>query len=35
VKHISVPRDGMIYVTTSLWVYELKFEFVDGKVIFK
>lgn len=35
VKHISVPRDGLIYVTTSLWIHDLKFEFVDGKVIFK
>lgn len=35
VKNISVPRDGLIYVTTTTWVYDLKFEFVDGKVIFK
>lgn len=34
-KHISVPRDGLIYVTTADWVYDLKFEFVDGKIIFK
>ena len=35
VKSISVPRDGLIYVTTSQWVHDLKFEFMDGKVIFK
>lgn len=35
VKSIQVPRDGSIYVTTDRWVYELKFEFVDGKIIFK
>ncbi len=35
VKHISVPRDGLLYVTTNQGVYDLKFEFVDGKVIFK
>lgn len=35
VKSISVPRDWIIYVTTNRWIYELKFEFVDGKVIFK
>jgi hypothetical protein len=35
IKSISIPRDGTIYVTTKTGVYELKFEFVDGKVIFK
>ncbi len=35
VKSISVPRDGSIYVTTNLGVYDLKFEFIDGKAIFK
>jgi hypothetical protein len=35
VKSINVPRDGIIYVTTNRWVYDLKFEFIDGKVIFK
>ena len=35
VKNISIPRDGTIYVTTSKGIYELKFEFVDSKVIFK
>ena len=35
IKNIYVPRDGSIYVTTDHGVYELKFEFVDGKVIFK
>lgn len=35
IKSIAVPRDGSIYVTTDKWVYELKFEFVDGKIIFK
>lgn len=35
IKNISIPRDGTIYVTTSKGIYELKFEFVDGKVIFK
>lgn len=35
IKHISVPRDGLIYVTTTTWVYTLKFEYIDGKIIFK
>ena len=35
IKSINVPRDGLIYVTTNKWVYNLKFEFIDGKVIFK
>lgn len=35
IKHIYVPRDGTIFVTTSKWIYDLKFEFVDGKIIFK
>ncbi len=35
IKSISVPRDGLIYVTTDLWIYDLKFEFIDGKIIFK
>lgn len=35
VKSINVPRDGLIYVTTSTGVYGLNFEFVDGKIIFK
>jgi hypothetical protein len=35
IKSIQVPRDGSIYVTTDRWVYELKFEFIDGKIIFK
>ena len=35
IKSINVPRDGLIYVTTSSGIYGLNFEFVDGKIIFK
>ena len=35
VKNIYVPRDGYMYVTTTRGIYELKFEFIDGKIIFK
>lgn len=35
IRSIAVPRDGMVYVTTNRWIYDLKFEFIDGKVIFK
>jgi hypothetical protein len=35
IKHISVLRDGLIYVTTTDWVYDIKFELIDGKIIFK
>ncbi len=35
VKNIYVPRHGYIYVTTNQGIYELKFEFIDGKIIFK
>ena len=35
IKSIYIPRDGSIYVTTDRWLYDLKFEFVDGKIIFK
>ena len=35
IKNISIPRDGTIYITTNTGIYELKFEFVDSKVIFK
>lgn len=35
IKSISVIRDGSIYVTTNRGIYELNFEFVDGKIIFK
>ncbi|MBC7504096.1 hypothetical protein H7169_03920 [Candidatus Gracilibacteria bacterium] len=35
VRHISVPRDGTIHITTTKGVYDLNFEFVDGKIIFK
>jgi hypothetical protein len=35
VKNIYVPRDGYLYVTTNQGIYELKFEFIDGKIIFK
>jgi hypothetical protein len=35
IKSIYIPRDGVIYVTTSLGVYQLNFEFIDGKILFK
>ncbi len=35
VKNISVPRDGIIYITTPTAVYELWFEVADGKIILK
>lgn len=34
-RGIYVPRDGTIDLTTSLWVYELTFEIVDGKLILR
>lgn len=35
IRTISVPRDGMIYVTTNLGIYEVGFEFVDKNIILK
>lgn len=35
VTHISVPRDGTIYVTTESWVYELWFEIADNKILLR
>ena len=35
IRNISVPRDGLIYIVTNLWVYELPFEFVDKNIILK
>ncbi len=35
IKSINIPKDGSIYLTTNRWVYNLKFEFVDNKVVFK
>lgn len=35
IKSLSIPRDGIIYVTTDKGVYELKFEVIDGKIVFK
>lgn len=32
---IDVPRDGVILMATDKGAYELKFEVIDGKVIFK
>ncbi|MBP9779173.1 hypothetical protein KBD33_00950 [Candidatus Gracilibacteria bacterium] len=35
VRDIFVPRDGMIYATTNMGVYEIKFELVDGKILLR
>ncbi len=35
IRDIFVPRDGSIYVTTNLWVYEVLFELVDGKILLR
>lgn len=35
IQSISVPRDGLIYVTTNLGVYSIPFEFVDKNIILK
>jgi hypothetical protein len=33
IRSIFVPRDGTVYATTNLGVYEIKFEIVGGKLI--
>lgn len=35
IRTISVPRDGLIYITTNLGVYSVPFEFVDKNIILK
>lgn len=35
IRDIYIPRDGTLYVTTNLWVYEVLFEMVDGKVLLR
>ncbi len=34
-RNISVPRDGLIYIVTNLWVYPISFEFIDKNIILK
>jgi hypothetical protein len=35
IRDIYLPRDGTLYITTNLWVYETLFEFVDGRVLIR
>lgn len=35
IESISLPRDGMIYITTSSGIFETQFEIIDGKLILK
>lgn len=35
IRDINIPRDGLIYITTSKNVYELPFEVADGKIILR
>lgn len=35
IRDIFIPRDGMIYTTTNMWVYEVQFEIVDGKLLLR
>jgi hypothetical protein len=35
IRNISIPRDGMIYIVTNLWVYDAGFEFIDKNIILK
>jgi hypothetical protein len=32
---MSIPRDGIIYITSKTSVYELGFDVADGKIILK
>jgi hypothetical protein len=35
IRDIFIPRDWMIYTTTNMWVYEVQFEMVDGKLLLR
>ena len=35
IRSMNVPRDGLIYLVTNLWVYELPFELVDKNIILR
>jgi len=35
VRHISIPRDGIIYISTDKNIYELPFEIADWKIILR
>jgi hypothetical protein len=33
IMDISVPRDGLVYILTEKWVYDINFEFVENNII--
>lgn len=35
IRDIYIPRDGTLYITTNLWVYETLFEFVDWRILIR
>jgi hypothetical protein len=35
IRDIAVARDGLIYVATDKWVYDVVFEFVDNNIILR
>ncbi len=35
IRSISIPRDGLIYIVTNLWVYSIPFDFIDRNIILK
>jgi hypothetical protein len=35
IRHIFIPRDGTIYLTTNLWIYDLQYEIANNKLILR
>ncbi len=35
IRSLSIPYDGLIYVASNLWVYSIKYEIVNGKIMLK